>query len=290
MSSASLIVTPWKPSSSRSSPVITARDRVAGRVASPVRAGTAMWADMASRAPAAMAARNGTSVVASSVARSASTDPEPVVGVLANRAEPRKVLDRGRHARTLEPADHGRAQARNGSRIVAERANPERRIGRFGREVQDRRVDDVDAHRSRLTADRRSPPARRDRRRRPRPSAMFPANAVVSSPSAWSWPPSWSAATSSGAAAEPPGLAAAPPAPAPARWNASVSSRTCPGDRTLWCRNTVIPATGAAARRAATQSGQRLPLEREHDPSQDRVARARLRRHPLTAPASPRTK
>ena len=59
MSSASLMDTPAKPSSSRSVPVITVRDSVAGRVGSPFSAGTATWADIASLAPAAIAARNG---------------------------------------------------------------------------------------------------------------------------------------------------------------------------------------------------------------------------------------
>ena len=59
MSSASLIVNPPKPNRSRSVPPITVRDSVAGRVGSPVSAGTATWADIISLAPAAMAARNG---------------------------------------------------------------------------------------------------------------------------------------------------------------------------------------------------------------------------------------
>ena len=77
MSSASLIVIPSKPSSPRSVPSNTARDRVAGRVGSPVSPGTAMCEDMTVRAPAAIAARNGTSSCVSMSWRLPWTTPRP---------------------------------------------------------------------------------------------------------------------------------------------------------------------------------------------------------------------
>ena len=125
MSSASLIDTPAKPRSSRSVSVITVRDRVAGRVGSPVSAGTATWADIASLAPAAIAARNGTSSFASSVSTVAAHHRQLVMRVLVDGAQTREVLDRGGHPGRLQPADHRRAEPPDGRRVVAERPDAE---------------------------------------------------------------------------------------------------------------------------------------------------------------------
>ncbi len=75
MSKASLMVSPRKPSPSRSVPPMTIRDSVAGSVESPVSAGTATWADITSRAPAAIPARNGASSFASRSAALPCTTP-----------------------------------------------------------------------------------------------------------------------------------------------------------------------------------------------------------------------
>ncbi len=75
MSSASVIVTPSKASSSRSRSVITSRDSDAGRSLRPVSAGTATCADMTSRGPAASAVRNTASSRSCSVATSTGTTP-----------------------------------------------------------------------------------------------------------------------------------------------------------------------------------------------------------------------
>jgi len=65
MDSASVTTNPWKPSESRSSPVITAADTVAGS-SDPVNAGKAICPLITTRAPAAMPARNGISSTESS--------------------------------------------------------------------------------------------------------------------------------------------------------------------------------------------------------------------------------
>ena len=112
--------------------LITARDSVAGSVGSPVSAGTATWADIASLAPAAIAARNGTNSLASSVSRSPRTTASPWWRVLVDGlAQTREVLDRGGHAGRLQPADHRRAEPPDLRRVVAERADPERRVAGF---------------------------------------------------------------------------------------------------------------------------------------------------------------
>jgi hypothetical protein len=56
---------------------MTARERVAGRSSRPLTAGTAPCPDIASRAPAAKALRNGTNSRASSTSRAASTTASP---------------------------------------------------------------------------------------------------------------------------------------------------------------------------------------------------------------------
>ncbi len=57
ISSASEMMTPEKPSSPRSSPVMAAGDRLAG--SSPVSSGSRRWPGMMAAAPAAMEAWNG---------------------------------------------------------------------------------------------------------------------------------------------------------------------------------------------------------------------------------------
>ena len=77
-----------------------------------------------------------------------------------------------------------------------------------------------------------------------------------------------------------------------AAWRASVSSRTWPGEATLENRKRVTPAAGSLANRSAIQARQPLALEGDHESPEDgaRIGRCVAGGHPLTAPASPRTK
>ena len=169
---------------------MTAGDSVAGSVGSPVSAGTATWADIASLAPAAIAARNGDELAGlEPLARRRGR--RRARGACPGRrvAETREVLDRGGHAGRLQPADHRRPEppdAPPGRRRTSGSRAPA--FAGLGREVEDRGVDDVDAHRPRLEPDRRADPLGEvlvaDRAERhvagERPSAP--------SPSAMSWP------------------------------------------------------------------------------------------------------
>ena len=69
-------------------------------------------------------------------------------------AEPGKVLDRRGGAGGPDAADHRRGERAHERRVVAERADAEVRVGGARGEVARRGVDDVDAHRERLRADR----------------------------------------------------------------------------------------------------------------------------------------
>ena len=158
ISSASLIVIPSKPSSPRSVPSNTARDRVAGRVGSPVSPGTAMCDGH----DGSRARRDGRperdELVRLDVVAAAVDDAQAVVGVVGRGAQPREVLDRCGHTGRLEPAHHRRPVPGDRRRIAAERADPEGRIRRLGRQVERGRVDEVDAHRARLAPDRGADP------------------------------------------------------------------------------------------------------------------------------------
>ena len=65
---------------------MTARDSVDGRSSRPLTAGSAMCADIATRAPAATAARNGTNSRASRLAREEPTGRDAVVRVVGRLA------------------------------------------------------------------------------------------------------------------------------------------------------------------------------------------------------------
>ena len=168
MSSASLIVSPPKPSSSRSVPPITVRDSVAGRsgrrsVPAP-RRGPTSRAGRRPRSPPgtgrARAPRGRRRSRARHRARGAcpgpaAPSPGKCLTVAATPADwrPRTI------AAPCRPTAAGSSPNER---------MPERRVARFGREVEDRGVDDVDAHRPRLAPDRRARPARSAPRRRPR--------------------------------------------------------------------------------------------------------------------------
>ena len=133
---------------------MTARDSVDGRSSRPLTAGSAMCADIATRAPAATAARNGTSSRASRLAREEPTVAMPWCGSSAASPAPGKCLIAAATPADWRPRTIARPVPRDQRRIVAERADPERRIGRVRGDVEHRRVDHVDTHRPRLGADR----------------------------------------------------------------------------------------------------------------------------------------
>ena len=232
MSSASLIVTPSKPRSRRSRSVITARDRVAGQV---VAAGQGRQRHVARhREPGpGRERRTERHELARRPARNALPRRPPARDGCRSRCAPspgsawpwpplRPPGGRGpsRRRATRRP----RASPRTTGSRAPGWPGPWRGRGRARR----RRSRPSPVPRSRS----RARPAPSSPRSSTAPRAMFPANGVEPSPRPMSWPPSWSAATSSGE--EPEGSAgAAWGAAAPARWKAEVSSRTWPGDRTL---------------------------------------------------------
>jgi hypothetical protein len=70
----------------------------------------------------------------------------------------RSVLDRGSHPGRLQSAHHRRPVPGHDCRVIGERPDAERRVQRIGCHVQDRRVDDVDAHRPRFESYRAPDP------------------------------------------------------------------------------------------------------------------------------------
>ena len=86
-----------------------------------------------------------------------------------------------------------------------------------------------------------------------------------------SCPPSWSAAIEQRS----PGADRAA-ARAAARWNASASSRTCPGVRTLAWPEQRHPRRRRDGQPALDAVRERLALERQHHPTQDREPGPRL--------------
>ena len=108
---------------------MTARDSVAGRSAIAGQRRDREWADITSRAPGRDRRPERHELAGVEVARDrASTTASPWCVSLATCAEPREVLDRGGHAGRLEAADHRRAVPPDRRRVVAERADPERRV------------------------------------------------------------------------------------------------------------------------------------------------------------------
>jgi hypothetical protein len=83
-------------------------------------------------------------------------DTELMVRVLGNLAVTREVFRGRRHARRLQAADERDTLPGHERGIVAEGAGPEGGVRRLAREVEDRRIDDVDAHRPRFAPDRRT--------------------------------------------------------------------------------------------------------------------------------------
>ena len=111
----------------------------------PLSAGADAWPVIASRAPAAMAARKG-QARASRTVRGWRGHGESVMGVHGALAHAREVLDGRRDAGRLQAADERRRQLADGRRVITEQADSQRRVLRAGRQVTGRRVIDVDTH------------------------------------------------------------------------------------------------------------------------------------------------
>ena len=107
---------------------MTARDSVAGRIEPSARAGAATCADMTSRAPASMPARNGTSSTAVSRSRDPPTDRDAVMRVDGRLAETREVLDPRRPRRPVA----GRGPCAAPSRPTSAASSPNERIPSAG--------------------------------------------------------------------------------------------------------------------------------------------------------------
>ncbi len=276
MSSASVIVRPAEPELGR------ARGRASPRATGSPAGRRRRSAPAAPRAPTSRARRrprsrprNGTS--------SARVEPAPgrarppaARGACRGPASPRpgKCLTAGRDARG--PRCRGPSPRRAAPTSAG--SSPNERIPRCGlarvrREVADR------ARRRRSTpiAEQLEPD------RPPDPlgevlvaaSRRAPCCRGTASPrrrARWSWPPSWSAAISSGRRARSRRAARCDRVGQLADLRRAIS--------TLRYRNSVIPAAGAVAQPPLDAVGQLVPVEREHQPAQrvDRVAGRRANR------------
>ena len=143
MSRASVTVTPSKRSCPRSRSRRTAADRLVGRSAS--WSGSAKWPVMTIRAPASSAARNGTSSRSASSAFVRGTSGSSWCGSAAVSPAPGKCLAVAATPSACRPRTVAAASRPTASGIVAEAADPERRIGRVVGHVAHRRVVHVDA-------------------------------------------------------------------------------------------------------------------------------------------------
>ncbi len=149
-------------------------------------------------------------------------------------------------------------------RVVAERADPHRRVARLRRQVEDRGVDDVDAQRPRLAPDRGADPFGQpvviDRPERHVSGELGRLGAECVELAAFLVGGDEEGAVGAAGAVEPP----------PARCTASVNSRTCASRMTLTAMNSVTPAAGASASRFVTQLG-------TPSPSKASITRSRIR-------------
>ena len=175
MSRASVTVTPSNRSCPRSRSRRTAADRLVGRSSS--WPGSAKWPVMTIRAPAASAARNGTSSRSASSAFVRGTSGSSWCGSAAVSPAPGKCLAVAATPVALQAADGRRRELPDGLGIVAEAADPERRIGRIVGHVADRRVVHVDAEGPQLARHRAARRARPALRRRPRRAPSRPRTA-----------------------------------------------------------------------------------------------------------------
>ena len=202
MSRASVTTTPPKPSSLAQQVAQDGRrtQRRARRAAVAAREpGYAAWDTITSRAPAATAARNGTSSRASQRRPVDVHHGQPVMRVGERLAAAREVLGGGRHARGLQPF-HGRraAAARPARRSSPNERRAHGRAARQRGQVQVGRPGDVAAHRRQLLAHRRRHPPGELARSRSRPAPCCPRTASRAARRPCSWPPSWSMATMAG--------------------------------------------------------------------------------------------
>ena len=109
--------------------------------------GSAMWADITTFTPAAIAARNGTSSTESSRAQLEAMTGKRQVRVGAGVAVAGKVLRRGEHPVVLEAAHLGRDEPADVGRVLAERAGVDDRVGGIVVDVGHRREREVDRRR-----------------------------------------------------------------------------------------------------------------------------------------------
>src|SRR5919112_1425086 len=142
MFSASVTIRPRKPSESRRIPVRMLGATVPGRSWPASMPGRAMWADITTSTPAAIAARKGTSSTESSRAQL-----EPITGSDRWESVPvsGKMFRRRQHAVVLQPAHLGGDQPAHVAGVLAEGAGVDDRVGRIVVHVRDRREGQVHA-------------------------------------------------------------------------------------------------------------------------------------------------
>ena len=289
MSSASLMVTPAKPSSARNRSDITAR-REGRRL--PRVPGEGRHRDMTRHHEVEPRRRSRPGTGRAPVARGARGrryDGRAVVRVAAASPRPGKCLTAAATPADRRPRINAAPRTPTAAGSSPNERIPSAALSRVGRQVHDRRVDDVDAHRPGLGADRAPDPLGQRR------IADGPEGHVARERASSHRP--------APGAGRPPGPRRPGAAPAdlhgraaPAAWNASVSSRTCPGERTLWCRKTVIPAAGARGQprghpvRQPLAGNASITRPRTSEAGWATLATTLPVAHPLTAPARPRTK
>ena len=175
-------------------------------------------------------------------------DGELVVGVDRPIALPGKCLAAPATPADWSPRSQADAERGDRRRVVAEGPDAERRVGRVRGDVEDRPVVDVDPDRPELEPDR-PPDALGEGRVAGRTDGHRPGEGR---PAVAEGEELAALLVGRDEEREPAGTAG------PRRRGLlqfAVSRRTCAGDRTLWGRKSVKPATGAAASRAGASPG-----------------------------------
>ena len=241
-----------------------------------------------------MAARNGSRSTASSRSRDARTTASAWCVSASVSPRPGKCLTAAATPARCSPRRNATPSARHAGRVVAERADPDRGIRRGARHVEDRGVDDVHAHRPRLEPDGLADPLREIR-------VVGRADGHVAG----------ELGRPVAERLELPALLVRGHQPGPVRVRATGRLERL-GELADLARPTDVevpehrhPRGRRARRRSATQSGRRSPSNASitrprtsavgrgrpaATPSAPPLRRIRTGRHPLTAPARPRTK